>query len=151
MALPIVMLLSALLSWWSFRAYPNSLFSDFDEASKHSFHSGQLSLMLAIIPAGSWRWGLLLCRFAVQPANGVNMCGKEAEPIYAQGAPPGMVLERNFQRRVLSAVAEVSTVAQRVRGLRLQVLVGCRGFSKVKDNVWVNVPRTEIHTTIGLV
>mmetsp|Transcript_124428 Transcript_124428/g.175572 ORF Transcript_124428/g.175572 Transcript_124428/m.175572 type:complete len:222 (+) Transcript_124428:91-756(+) len=43
-ALPVVMLLSALLSWWSFRAYPNSLFSDFDE---------------------------------------------EAEPIYAQGPPPG--------------------------------------------------------------
>ena len=38
-ALPVVMLLSALLSWWSFRAYPNSLFSEFDEASTIYFLS----------------------------------------------------------------------------------------------------------------
>mmetsp|Transcript_95506 Transcript_95506/g.116965 ORF Transcript_95506/g.116965 Transcript_95506/m.116965 type:complete len:221 (+) Transcript_95506:70-732(+) len=31
LALPIVMLLSAILSWWSFKAYPTNLFGDGDE------------------------------------------------------------------------------------------------------------------------
>ncbi|CAE7336375.1 CPK28 [Symbiodinium natans] len=39
-ALPVVMLLSALLSWWSFRAYPNSLFSDFDEEAEPIYAQG---------------------------------------------------------------------------------------------------------------
>ena len=30
-ALPIVMLLSAVMSWWSFKAYPTNLFGDGDE------------------------------------------------------------------------------------------------------------------------
>lgn len=30
-ALPIVMLLSAVMSWWSFKAYPSNLFGDGDE------------------------------------------------------------------------------------------------------------------------
>lgn len=31
LALPVVMLLSAVLSWWSFKAYPSNLFGEGDE------------------------------------------------------------------------------------------------------------------------
>ena len=52
-ALPVVMLLSALLSWWSFRAYPNSLFSEFDEASTIYFLS-DLANFAAINSLSIW-------------------------------------------------------------------------------------------------
>eukprot|EP00437_Effrenium_voratum_P013738 CAMPEP_0181448414 /NCGR_PEP_ID=MMETSP1110-20121109/27128_1 /TAXON_ID=174948 /ORGANISM="Symbiodinium sp., Strain CCMP421" /LENGTH=247 /DNA_ID=CAMNT_0023572563 /DNA_START=91 /DNA_END=832 /DNA_ORIENTATION=+ len=63
-ALPIVMLLSALLSWWSFRAYPNSLFSDFDEEAEPIYAQGP--------PAGQYG-GPPRARQQQAPATGATL------------------------------------------------------------------------------
>lgn len=48
LVLPIAMLLGTLLSYWSFKAYPHSLFSEFDEEAE-PMYSAPLSLLLVCV------------------------------------------------------------------------------------------------------